>query len=87
MGHAVHIHAHAAGQLHAPVGVADAGHKVRTGNVLHGVGHGDALPAGGQVHLMAHPGDLIGAQDLLGGSREDALQNVHHAVQVGKRLI
>ena len=87
MGHAVHIHAHAAGQLHAPVGVADAGHKIGPGDVLHGIGHGDTLPAGGQVDVVAHPGDLVGAQDLLGGSREDALQNVHHAVQIGEGLI
>ena len=87
MRHAVHIHAHALSQLHAPVSIADTGHKVGAGDVLHGVGHGDAPPGGGQVDFMTQPGDLVGAQNLLGGAGEDALQNIHHAVQVGERLV
>ena len=87
MGHAVHVHAHALGQLHALVGVADAGHEVRAGDVLHRVGHGDTLPGGGQVDVVTQPLDVIGAQNFLGGTGEDALQNVHHAVQVGVGLV
>ena len=43
------------GQLHALVGVADAGHEVRAGDVLHRVGHGAALPGGGQVDVVTQP--------------------------------
>ena len=87
MRHAVHIHAHALGKLHALVGVADTGHEVGAGDVLHGVRHGHALPAGGQVDLVTQPLDMVGTQNFLGGAGEDALQNVHHAVQVGEGLI
>ena len=36
---------------------------------------------------MAEPLELIGAEDFLRGARENALQNVHHAVKVRERLI
>jgi len=36
---------------------------------------------------VTQPLDMVGTQDLLGGSGEDALQNVHHAVQIGVGLI
>ena len=36
---------------------------------------------------MPQPAHLIGAQDLLGSAGENALQNVHHAVQIGEGLI
>ena len=87
MGHAVHVHAHALGQLHALVGIADAGHEVRAGDVLHRVGHGDALPGGCQVDVVTQPLHMVGTQDLLGGTGEDALQDIHHAVQVRVRLV
>jgi hypothetical protein len=42
------IHAERSWQPPRPLGrVADAGHKVDARYVLHGVGHGHALPAGG----------------------------------------
>ena len=87
VGHAVHVHAHAPGQLHALVVVADAGHEVRAGDVLHRVGHGHARPAGSQVDVVAQPLDLVAAVDLLARAGEDALQNIHHAVQVGVGLV
>ena len=86
-GHALHVHAYALGQLHGGVIIALNGHEVGAGDILHGIGHGDALPAGGQIHVVTQPLDVVGAEDLLGGPGEDALQNIHHAVQIGVGLI
>ena len=36
---------------------------------------------------MAEPLELIGAENFLRGARENALQNVHHAVKVRERLV
>ena len=36
---------------------------------------------------MTQPLHMVAAQDLLRGAGENALQNVHHAVQIGKSLI
>ena len=38
---------------------------------LHGVGHGDALPAGGQVDVVAHPGDPVSYTHLDVYKRQD----------------
>ena len=85
--HAVHVDADALGERNGGLGVALDGHKVRAGHFLDGVGHRDALPRRGQVNVVAEPLELIGAENFLRGAGEDALKNVHHAVEIREGLI
>ena len=84
--HAVHVDAHGLGGGHGLRIVGD-GHEVHAQVFLDRLGHGHPTPAGCQVDLLPLPGDLIGAQDLLGGGGEEVLKQIHHVVEVGVGLI
>ena len=87
VGDVFHVHAHALGEGDRRVRVAEDGHKVGPRDVLNGVGHRHTAPARREVDIMAQPLELIRAENLLGRAGEDALENVHHAVEVGVGLI
>ena len=83
---ALQVDAHGLGGLAGGLVVAD-GVEVHTHVLLHGIDHGQPLPAGGQVDVGAQPLDVVVAQNLLGGGGQDALGDVHHIVEVGIGLI
>ena len=87
VGNVFHVHARALGEGDCRVRVAEDGHEVRPRDVLDSVGHGHAAPARREVHIVAQPLELIRAENLLGRAGEDALEDVHHAVEVGIGLI
>ena len=87
MGNVFHVHAHALGEGDRRIRVANDRHKVGPRDVLDSVCHGHAAPARCEIHIVAQPLELIRAEDLLGSAGEDALENVHHTVEVRVGLI
>ena len=87
MGDVFNVHAHALGEGDRRVRVANDRHKVGPRDVLNSVSHGHAAPARCEVHIVAQPLELIRAEDLLGSAGEDALEDVHHTVEVRICLI
>jgi len=63
------------------------GHIVHAGIFLHGVGHGHASPARGEIQLFALPLKLVGAKYLLCGAGKQFLKQVHHGVKIAVGLV
>ena len=80
------LHAHGGGQS-LGLGVGGNCHEVGAQVLLDGLGHGHAAPAGGQIHVIALPIDLVSAQQLHGRRGQQLLEQIHHAVEIRIGLI
>ena len=69
------------------LGIIGYSHKVDTDVFLDSLGHGQALPAGGEVDLAALPCALIGAEYLNRSARQEVFKQIHHVVKIGVGLI
>ena len=80
--HLIHIHAGGLGCRHRFF-VAIYGHKVYAQSLLHRLGHGHALEARGQGHVLPLPLDIVSTQYLHCRSGQQVLKEAHHVVEVG----